>query len=1781
MRNRKTSGRLIAFVARHRVATAILLALLNASPAAPDDRGLLQAVSGANPYVLLVLDSSLSMVNEFQNVYVLPATMDDFFYPQGTEADPPLRTYGSKMGVAKSVIRNVMTTTTGINWAFAYYRNPNQTVGAAKMGITGSPPLQTIGGAKNAGDKLQNGGMNWFYFANEFVSAVVVPPGLPCSTIPDCFPAALWSDLQPGRFHRLGHAVMHNYEREDFFGVPDIRDPYPYTGVAPYPGIWRGALGPKGVGEGTVVHRSWYVPDEEMRIRVFSGSYGDTDIVLEVQHYGVPTAPPPDTPTPTPTGPTPTPTPTETDVPTETPTLTPSGPTPTPTPTETDVPTETPTLTPSAPTPTPTVTDTPPPTDTPGPTDTPTPPPTPTPSAPTPTPTVTDTPEPTPTETQVPPTVTPTRTPTSFGGHAPRGSLLPKIANWFSPLVRGLLAMAPPPPPPPPVSPCPGIPPGWGAPGPEPSCEPCWYNAFLPGDLRGNRLCAFVDDDGDAIPEPTDNNGVWDPGEPSPSRMHLDNSPPLPLASRGLDDPQASPNPLLTRLIKTVQIRYKRGDLYEIPPTPTPSPPKEDPTPEAYYKTVNDSVIGNPPWGSQGPFSGVPPVTVTPWPNDGDADGVADVLADRKNRGMFASTLQYKEWDIKFQQPPNDAFAEGSCPNFGTAPPSPTPAPCNVMPPANADCGGFAKYAPTPPSQSAAPETAPGVVYQPYPGASADPPAPEFWPVIPFPRPWDVSDTPNVPIIKKLLRFVSSIVSYDPALPASLAYTLAESAKNVIMPAPGTPIAGALLDAYKYFKNSIFPDASANDDFADCRNYYIVFVTDGNDECQSNPCWGNGNELPAHTLGVSKDLGLMALPESTPGGRAAANALNPDVNLKGVPVHVVGLGSFPLLQCIATNSGGTIYSARTRDDLKSALESLLSLKQTTNVFAAPSLPAFSGGLGADTGQIAGVKPSHKNATADGGDNSVSSWSIWSGSLRSFLLDANGQIPVVSAAPVTGTATPTPTGTPPPTPTSAPTRFYPDESAPNAPTPSNRKPLWDASRVLGYTDPVANLGEGAVPVNPRIGATDASARAPGIKVWPGRKMVWSEPPAPLGSVPRLRSDFLPDACVPAVPCPNLITAMGLVPATDADYAKQTVQFLRGGKTAYGSRDEILNDLKLPLTPMVGPIPAGWQRYSYYYQDNCPQGGCPPQLRPDSEQPPAVAKGYPHKLGDIFHSEPLSLDPPRYLPYLSANLSGYGAFAERNNKRRKVIFAGSNDGFLHAFDAGVWGRETPGPLASLHDRGTGRELFAYTLRPVMEGKFPATLGSTGVPPPPPQYFVDGSMGTGDVLMDPVHNGTPTPGERAWRTVLVGSLRQGGNYYYALDVTQPDHIEVTVPVTDPDYGAIMPPTDRDNSPGCLNGLGSSCKVGAPAVDRPYPTVLWELTDTSATAPMGETWSRAVVGRIKVIVGAGFQDRYVAIFGGGFDPSFNPGDTPVAATLGRAIYVVDIETGDVLYKAIEGTKGGVGTPVAFAPMPAAPGVADYNDDGYLDVVYIGDVNGRMWRLDITPDMTTTPKRGELVAGTLEGYSPFLLYEGGSGRPIFYDPGVIYVSGGSPPTLGIAFGTGNRAELTEPAGMPVVKNRFHIIFDDGQTTTTYDETNLQVISPPAIPPPLAPAEKGFRLDLVGDSEKATSTVFSTRGLLSLVTFVPADETSCSTEGNSFRYRFLFSDARPGYQGQPAVGYAQYRRDLGPGFASAGQSMSPKGDIIDTVVFSGGAIDQETTTGGLTTINVNWKEINP
>lgn len=128
----------------------------------------------------------------------------------------------------------------------------------------------------------------------------------------------------------------------------------------------------------------------------------------------------------------------------------------------------------------------------------------------------------------------------------------------------------------------------------------------------------------------------------------------------------------------------------------------------------------------------------------------------------------------------------------------------------------------------------------------------------------------------------------------------------------------------------------------------------------------------------------------------------------------------------------------------------------------------------------------------------------------------------------------------------------------------------------------------------------------------------------------------------------------------------------------------------------------------------------------------------KLGDIVNSAP-QYSGAEHLGYTDTLEAALYSTYVKNTKatRTPVIFAGANDGMLHAFHA-----------------TTGVELLAY-----VPTKVYSNLSKLTAPTYSHRYFVDGTPTVGDAY----YGG-------AWHTVLAGGLGGGGQGIFALDVTNP---------------------------------------------------------------------------------------------------------------------------------------------------------------------------------------------------------------------------------------------------------------------------------------------------------------------------------------------------------------------------------------------------------------------------
>ncbi|WP_133499592.1 pilus assembly protein [Cognatilysobacter terrigena] len=147
----------------------------------------------------------------------------------------------------------------------------------------------------------------------------------------------------------------------------------------------------------------------------------------------------------------------------------------------------------------------------------------------------------------------------------------------------------------------------------------------------------------------------------------------------------------------------------------------------------------------------------------------------------------------------------------------------------------------------------------------------------------------------------------------------------------------------------------------------------------------------------------------------------------------------------------------------------------------------------------------------------------------------------------------------------------------------------------------------------------------------------------------------------------------------------------------------------------------------------------------------------RLGDIVNSTPVVSSPFIDFGYRSIRTTSggtttypyqtsYAAFLTSKASTTSVVYAGANDGMLHAFNG-----------------DTGGELFAYIPSMVLGHMgnllFPYDPARQGDQIARHKYYTDGPVTVADAYIS-----------GAWKTVLVGTAGAGGRGVFALDVTTP---------------------------------------------------------------------------------------------------------------------------------------------------------------------------------------------------------------------------------------------------------------------------------------------------------------------------------------------------------------------------------------------------------------------------
>ena len=265
-----------------------------------------------------------------------------------------------------------------------------------------------------------------------------------------------------------------------------------------------------------------------------------------------------------------------------------------------------------------------------------------------------------------------------------------------------------------------------------------------------------------------------------------------------------------------------------------------------------------------------------------------------------------------------------------------------------------------------------------------------------------------------------------------------------------------------------------------------------------------------------------------------------------------------------------------------------------------------------------------------------------------------------------------------------------------------------------------------------------------------------------------------------------------------------------------------------------------------------------------------------MGDMLHSEPMVI-----------------TYKTGSNKQQ-VIFAGTNEGYLHAFDT-----------------TTGEEKFAFIPAELL-AKLPEHLYLNSGTQADHKYGVDGVI-TADV--ERAENGD------AEKVILYFGLRRGGNAFYALDVTSLDNPKL-----------LWRKGKSSDTSSPYNNMGQSWST---------PYVAKVGVDGTATPA--------------VLVSGGYdedEDRDLSDGSSKLDSALIGNDIDAAyADEGNNIYIFAAgngsNAGQLLWSMDETMRSQITHSIPGGLRPL-----DTNYNGLIDRIYFADTGGNVWRLDLSEDI-------------------------------------------------------------------------------------------------------------------------------------------------------------------------------------------------------------------------------------
>jgi type IV pilus assembly protein PilY1 len=381
----------------------------------------------------------------------------------------------------------------------------------------------------------------------------------------------------------------------------------------------------------------------------------------------------------------------------------------------------------------------------------------------------------------------------------------------------------------------------------------------------------------------------------------------------------------------------------------------------------------------------------------------------------------------------------------------------------------------------------------------------------------------------------------------------------------------------------------------------------------------------------------------------------------------------------------------------------------------------------------------------------------------------------------------------------------------------------------------------------------------------------------------------------------------------------------------------------------------------------------------------------------------------------------------------------------------------------DKQNFKEYFSYIPKELLEN---ANLYHTADLYEPKPYGVDGPINYWHA--DANQNAQVDNGEKVY---LYFGLRRGGRHYYALDISNPE----------------------------------------------IPKFLWQINGGQGGDfdKMGESWSPMSLAKVRW--GDSGKTKVVLLFGGGYDAQEDNRATRTPHDMGNSVYMIDPETGKLLWSASDSGASTTLTDMTSA-ITSEIKTIDYDGDQVTDYFFVSDIGGRVWRFDLNADITTPISKTNFIAGA--GVI-FDANKNNTSYQRFYDaPSVSYFSDKETHEkfLTVSIGSGFRAHPLQVAG----QDSFYIIKDHNikTPTVTYrtlDRSDLLDLATTSAASTYS--LDGWKHDLTA-GEKVLSPSLTANGHMFFTTFSPktlgAGSSGCNADiGKAKAYTIAFNPSAP------------------------------------------------------------------